>query len=152
MGAVGRFVHPMSLLQQLKEFLHWDSWIRRAPQGEDLPQQHPIGPSEHTQQHTHSQWLQIRGQTVWSSKRWERGLRSPDRPGEILIFNNVYCNQFKNQSDILALWESWSIFIKTQARKETSEDWAERFFFGNPFGGELNKDIWANRLRESTFR
>lgn len=27
-GAVGRFVHPMSLLQQLKELLHWDSWVR----------------------------------------------------------------------------------------------------------------------------
>lgn len=51
MGAVGGFVHPMSLLQQLKEFFYWDSWIRRASEGEDLPQQHPIGPPEHT--HTH---------------------------------------------------------------------------------------------------
>lgn len=48
MGAVGRFVHPVALLQQLKEFLYWDSWIWRAPQGEDLPQQHPVGPPEQT--------------------------------------------------------------------------------------------------------
>lgn len=67
MGAVGRFVHPMSLLQQLKELLHWDSWVWWASQGEDLPQQHPIGPPEHTQQHT--QWTQIRGRMAWNAQR-----------------------------------------------------------------------------------
>lgn len=42
--AVGRFVHPVSLFQQLEEFFHWDPWVRRAPQGEDFPQQNAVGP------------------------------------------------------------------------------------------------------------
>lgn len=45
-SAVGRFVHPMSLLQQLEELLHWDSRVWRTSQGEDLPQQNPVRPSE----------------------------------------------------------------------------------------------------------
>lgn len=143
MGAVGRFVHPMSFLQQLKEFLYWDSWVRRASQSEDLPQQHPIRPPEHT----HTQWRQIRGQAALmacSSRRSERG--SPDKPmtpvGEILIFDNVYCNQFKNQVDILIVWDSRSISVginnsslqperrrvKTQPQQKEMED---RFSFVN---------------------
>lgn len=60
MGAVGRFVHPMSLLQQLEEFLYGDPRVRRAPQGEDLPQQHPVGPPAHT--HTHNKYTPARPQ------------------------------------------------------------------------------------------
>lgn len=45
MGAGGRFVHPVSFLQQLEELLHRHTGVGRTAQGEDLPQQHPEGPA-----------------------------------------------------------------------------------------------------------
>lgn len=158
MGALCRFVHPMSLLQQLKEFLHWDSWVRRASQGEDLPQQHTIRPPEHTQQHTHKhneyRWEVKRPEAVNAEKEVSC---SPDKPmnllGEILIFNNVYCNQSKSQFDILTLWESQSIFVKInnsplkpemRRGKTPQKETEDGFFFVNPSRTELNKDIGAN--------
>jgi hypothetical protein len=47
----------VALLQQLEQFLHRNPRVRRAPQCEDLPQQHPERPSaesdEQTRQSTH---------------------------------------------------------------------------------------------------
>lgn len=37
MSAVGRFVHSMALLEQLKELLDRDARVRRSSQSEDLP-------------------------------------------------------------------------------------------------------------------
>lgn len=45
MGARGGFVHPVAFLQQLEQLLHRDAGVRRAPQGEDLPKQHPKRPA-----------------------------------------------------------------------------------------------------------
>ena len=50
-GAVPRLVHAMALLQQLEQLLHWDARVRGAPQGEDLPHQHPERPAEETGTH-----------------------------------------------------------------------------------------------------
>lgn len=44
LGAGRRFLHAVSLLQQLEELLHWDSRVRRPPEGENLPQQHSERP------------------------------------------------------------------------------------------------------------
>lgn len=48
MRAVGWFVHSVPLLQQLEELLHWDAWVRRASQREDLPHQDAVGPPADT--------------------------------------------------------------------------------------------------------
>lgn len=152
MSALCRFVHPMSLLQQLKEFLHWDSWVRRASQGEDLPQQHPVRPPEHTHNNTHTNTMNTdeRSNGLKQSTLRKRFACSPDKPmnllGEILIFNNVYCNQFKNQFDILTLWESQVNTCKKSTTLHSSQkrdDSAERNG-GRVFLCELNKDIGAD--------
>lgn len=51
MGAVGWLLHAVSVLQQFEELLHWDAWVGRAPQCEDLPQQHSIGPAVEEKSH-----------------------------------------------------------------------------------------------------
>lgn len=57
MSAGGGLVHAVALLQQLEQLLHRNPRVRRAPQGEDLPKQHPERPSaesdEQTRQSTH---------------------------------------------------------------------------------------------------
>ena len=50
-GAVARLVHAMALLQQLEQLLHGDARVRGAPQGEDLPHQHPERPAAETETH-----------------------------------------------------------------------------------------------------
>lgn len=42
--AVGGFVHAVAFFQQLEELLHRDTGVGRAPQGKDLPHQHPKRP------------------------------------------------------------------------------------------------------------
>lgn len=54
-GAVCRFVHAMTLFQQLKKLLDGDSWIRRTSEREDLPHQNPERPSGRDTQNTHVQ-------------------------------------------------------------------------------------------------
>lgn len=51
-GAVSGLVHAMSLLQQLEQLLHGDAGVRRPPQGEDLPHQHPERPAEGAESQT----------------------------------------------------------------------------------------------------
>ena len=125
MRAVGRFVHAMSLLQQLEQFFYWDTGVRRASQSEDLPQQHPIGPPEHTHKHTHTHdEYRFRGQTAlmpWSSQE----VCSPDKQmnlvwGKILILNNVYCTQFKIEIYIpIVSGTQYTIFVETRPSKQT---------------------------------
>lgn len=43
-GAIAGLVHSMPLFQQFEQLLHWHSWVRRATQGEDLPQEDTEGP------------------------------------------------------------------------------------------------------------
>ncbi|MGH0192807.1 UNVERIFIED_CONTAM: hypothetical protein FKN15_027355 [Acipenser sinensis] len=45
MGAGGGLVHAVTLFEQLEELLDRDPGVRRAPQGEDLPQQDPERPA-----------------------------------------------------------------------------------------------------------
>lgn len=40
-GAVARLVHAMALFEQLEELFNGDAGVGGAPQGEDLPHQHP---------------------------------------------------------------------------------------------------------------
>lgn len=54
-GAVCRFVHAMTLFQQLKKLLDGDSWIRRTSEREDLPHQNPERPSGRDTQNTNVQ-------------------------------------------------------------------------------------------------
>lgn len=54
-GAVGRLVHAVALLQQFEEFFHWDARVGRATQREDLPQQHAVRPAASTHTHAHKQ-------------------------------------------------------------------------------------------------
>lgn len=143
MGALCRFVHPMSLLQQLKEFLHWDSWVRRASQGEDLPQQHPVRPPEHTHTttHTQTQWIQMRGQTAWSSQRWERGFRVP-KINQWICLGKYWSSIMFTATNLrinltfLLSGKVKSILVKnqqlfTQARNETTpqKEMEDGFFF-----------------------
>lgn len=147
MGALCRFVHPMSLLQQLKEFLHWDSWVRRASQGEDLPQQHPVRPPEHTHTttHTQTQWIQMRGQTAWSSQRWERGFRVP-QINQWICLGKYWSSIMFTATNLrinLTFLLSGKVKSTTLHSSQKRDDSAERNG-GRVFLCELNKDIGAD--------